>query len=85
MAPHGSPESRASVLLSLALLERLVGDLSRDAQSVLSSSPAASLDMELLHCVRRTGGISPSQLVEQVGRPRSSVAEGWPASSKKDS
>lgn len=76
MAAHGSPESRASVLRSLVLLERLLLDLSRDAESVLSASPAASLDMELLHCVRRTGGISPSQLVEQVGRPRSSVARG---------
>lgn len=76
MASTGSPESSACVLRALVLLQRVTVELDRDAEVALGPALTANLDIKLLLAIHAAGGISPSELVESLGRPRSTLARG---------
>lgn len=58
------------------LLQRVTVELDRDAEVALGPALTANLDVELLLAIHAAGGISPSELVERLGRPRSTLARG---------
>lgn len=74
MASPGSAETSGATIAALLMLQRFSLELSRNAEAALGPSSTADLDLQLLLAVHRSGGAGPSELVELLGRPRSSVA-----------
>jgi DNA-binding MarR family transcriptional regulator len=74
MASPGLPESSARLLRGLVLLQRVTVDLARDAEVALGEALTARLDLKVLLAIHASGGVSPSELVESLGLPRSTLA-----------
>lgn len=74
MASPGSAETSGATIAALLMLQRFSLELSRNAEAALGPSSTADFDLQLLLAVHRSGGAGPSELVELLGRPRSSVA-----------
>lgn len=74
MPAHRSSEPTSSAVRALVLLHHLALELTRDAQATLGPSRTAHLDLHLLLAMHLSHGISPSELADQLHRPRATTA-----------
>jgi DNA-binding MarR family transcriptional regulator len=64
------------LLAALVLLQRYKLELSQVAGDALGDGPTVGLDCEILVATHLAGGASPSELVDRLGIPRSTLARG---------